>query len=98
MRFSSVTRHVILALALATLLTAFFYVHEDLPTVIRAPSSLLLTGVAVASGVSHYAGGGDVYGVPWRVLVANIVTSALFLWLAYIIRRRYHGRIGRSRK
>jgi hypothetical protein len=81
------------SLALALVLTGLFYVHEDLPAAIRAPSSLLLTPVAVASGLSHLLGGIDVYESPLAVFLANLAGSMVPLAVLgrLLLRRRRAG-------
>ena len=79
----------ILLVALA--LTGFYLVHETLPLALRAPSSLILTGVAVASLVGASLGV-DVYGSLPLVFLANLVASAVvilsFVTIRQIIVRR----------
>ena len=64
------------AFALAAVLTWFYTVHEALPIAIRAPSSLILTPVAVASllGMSL---GIEVYGNLALVFSANLLGTLL---------------------
>jgi hypothetical protein len=44
------------AAAAAVALTGFYFVHEDLPRAIRAPTSLLLAPVALVDGLCYALG------------------------------------------
>lgn len=67
-------RTILIASAIAAILTAFFHVHEALPPILRAPTSLLLTPVAVCSGMCHYLHLPlDFYGSVVLQFVANLI-------------------------
>jgi preprotein translocase subunit SecE len=68
---------------MTTFLTWFFYAHENLPKSLRATTALLETPVAIASGLSYYCKLGiSVYETPWAVILANLIFSVLFVYLA----------------
>ena len=54
MKKNGLLRTLLVAAVLAALLTGFFWIHESLPAAIRAPSSVLLTPIAVCSGLCYY--------------------------------------------
>jgi hypothetical protein len=78
------------AIVLLTIfLTWFFYVHEKLPTAIRAITALVETPVAIASGLSHYLHLGiPVYETPWAIILVNFVFSVGVVLLARQIRNK----------
>ena len=49
-------RTLAISVVIAALLTGFFWIHESLPAALRAPTSLLLTPIAVCSGLCYYLG------------------------------------------
>ena len=59
----------------ATTLTVFYFVHEQLPRALRAPTSPLLSHVAIASGLLGLLGI-DVYGNLTLVFLLNTMASA----------------------
>jgi len=61
----------------ATALTMFYFVHEDLPRALRAPTSLLLAPVAIVDGLCHALGAPGVYGKLIPVFVVNVASGAL---------------------
>ena len=90
-----VTPLLVSATGLAAAFTWFYTVHEALPTAIRAPTSLLLTPVAVASGLAYVLGARfDVYASLPAVFCANwLGWSALLLGASFIRARwRQQGR------
>ena len=56
----------------------FHQMHEELPAVLRAPSSLLLTPIAVCSGLCYYLNIPlDVYGsVPLQFIACHVSSVA----------------------
>ena len=78
-----IVRALVVWAVLTATLTGFFYVHEGLPVWLRAPTSLLLTPVALASGLSAVFAYGDVYRTPWMVALANGVGVACAIGLAH---------------
>ena len=67
--------------------------HEQLPTAIRAPTSLLLTPVAVASGLAHLLDAPFVvYDSLAAVFVANWIGWCILLVGTRVIRSRWRGR------
>ena len=57
--------------ALGVGLTGFYLVHESLPRVVRAPTSLILAPVAIVDGLCHAIGVPGIYGRIVPVLVVN---------------------------
>ncbi|MBZ0111735.1 MAG: hypothetical protein K8J08_04675 [Thermoanaerobaculia bacterium] len=51
-----------IAFVLAGALTGFYFVHEHLPIFLRAPTSLLLSPIAIVDGACYYAGIPGIYG------------------------------------
>lgn len=76
-------------------LTAFYLAHEQLPRSIRAPTSVLLSHIAIASGLLGRSGI-DVYGNLPIVILLNLFASAFLVvaWNAW--RRRIRGRPARK--
>ena len=56
----------------ATVLTGFYFVHEDLPRFIRAPTSLLLAPVAIVDGLCYALGVPGIYGKLIPVFMVNL--------------------------
>ena len=74
----------------AAALTIFYVIHEQLPLALRAPTSLLLSPVAIASGLLGLLGI-DVYGNLTLVFLLNAMAAAFVLagiqwWRRYRIR------------
>jgi hypothetical protein len=63
------------SLVTATLLTGFYFVHEDMPRSIRAPTSLLLAPVAIVDGLCYALGMPGIYGKLIPVFVVNLGSS-----------------------
>jgi uncharacterized membrane protein len=61
----------LIAATLGAALTGFYFVHENLPRAIRAPTSLILAPVAVVDGVCYAIGVSGIYGRPVPVLLVN---------------------------
>lgn len=57
--------------ALGVSLTGYYVVHESLPRVVRAPTSLILAPVAIVDGLCHAIGVPGIYGRIVPVLVVN---------------------------
>ncbi len=69
---------------IAGLMTWFYTIHEALPAAARAPSSLLLTPVAIASGLEHLVVGRyPVYDSLPLVFAANWIGWWVLLALAH---------------
>lgn len=82
-------RILVIASIMSMALTAFHHVHEDLPAALRAPSSLLLTPIAVCSGLCHYLGIPlDVYGSTLLQFIANMLFFVPALLIGRLIVRR----------
>ena len=86
----SLLRILVIAVIISLALTAFHQVHEDLPTALRAPSSLLLTPIAVASGLCYYLNIPlDVYrSMPLQFIANMLFFVPALLILRLIVRRR----------
>ena len=79
--------------ALAVALTALHHVHEDLPRIVRAPTSLLLAPVAAVDGLCYVLGLRGIYRSTAAVFVVNLVFSFL---LAAAVAAALRWRRGRS--
>ncbi len=92
-RYGSI-RILMIAAIVSVVLTAFHQVHEDLPAALRAPTSLLLTPIAVCSGLCYYLGIPlDVYrSIPLQFLANIIFITPTLLLLRIIIRMRRRSR------
>ena len=68
------------------MLTGFYFVHEELPRVLRAPSSLLLAPVAIVDGLGYVMGIPGIYGKLIPIFLVNLISSlvvclsASWLW------------------
>lgn len=62
-------------------LTWFFFVHEQLPRSLRAPTSLLLAPIAVVDGLCYAAGMRGVYGKIAPMFLVNLLFLVLLLGL-----------------
>ena len=71
------------------LLTGFFHVHETLPPALRAPTSLLLTPIAIGSGICYYLSIPlDVYeSIPLQFVSCLIFLFPLLLLLRFLRKR-----------
>jgi hypothetical protein len=67
---------------LAAALTAFYFIHEDLPKPVRAPTSLILAPVAIVDGACYALGIPGIYGKAIPVFVVNAVTAGVAFWAA----------------
>jgi hypothetical protein len=81
-----------IVLAGASLLTWFYTIHEQLPAFVRAPTSILLTFVAIASGLSSVFGWGEVYGDLTKVFFANLLEVVCVLVAILSVRRLFDAR------
>jgi hypothetical protein len=73
----------------AVALTGLYFVHENLPRVIRAPTSLLLAPVAVVDGLCYALGVPGIYGKLIPVFGVNLAaTVPVSLALRWLSRRR----------
>lgn len=88
-------RLVVVAGIVAALLTWFYPVHEQLPTAIRAPTSLLLTPVAIASGLVYFLGiRFAVYDSFAAVFIANWIGWLVLFVVVRVIRGRWPWKSG----
>ncbi len=71
---------------LAAALTAFYYVHEELPRFLRAPTSLLLAPVAIVDGLCYALGIRGIYGVLPPIFLVNWIVSAIFCGFAIAVK------------
>jgi hypothetical protein len=85
----------LITLLAATILTGFYFVHENLPRAVRAPTSLILSPVAIADGLCYMLGLPGVYGKPVQIFVVNWLASAI-VGVATILALRLRSR-GRGR-
>jgi len=81
------------SLIVAALLTGFYFVHEDLPRFVRAPTSLLLAPIAIVDGLCYALRVPGIYGKPIPVFAVNFV-SGLVACLA--VRRLWRRRRRRT--
>ncbi|MEO8045529.1 MAG: hypothetical protein ABI674_11550 [Spartobacteria bacterium] len=77
---------------LATCLTLFYFVHEQLPRLARAPSALLLVPVAMVDGLCYAAGIPGIYGKVIPILIVNSVFAAILCRLGYLAARLWRHR------
>ena len=93
MNKKSYLRMLLFSAIIASLLTGFFWIHESLPAALRAPSSLLLTPIAICSGLCYYLNIPlDFYkSVPLQFL-ACLVFAFAALWLFGAVRRWFRAR------
>lgn len=71
MKLRSLILLLLFSVILGAALTGFYFVHESLPRAIRAPTSLILTPVAVIDGLCYAIGIPGIYGRPVPVLLVN---------------------------
>ncbi len=64
----------------AAAMTGFYFVHEDLPKPVRAPTSLILAPVAIVDGACFALGVPGIYGKVVPVFVVNAITAAIACW------------------
>jgi hypothetical protein len=79
----------LLTSALATALTLFYFLHEQLPRLLRAPSALLLAPVAIVDGLCYAVGIPGIYGKALPIFIVNFVFAGTLCALVYLIRRRW---------
>lgn len=82
--------------ALATCLTWFYFVHEQLPRFARAPSALLLAPVAIVDGLCYAAGIPGIYGKALPIFVVNLVFAAILYRLCDLVLVRWRRRDDRE--
>jgi len=80
-------RILIASAVLAIALTGFYFVHEDLPKFLRAPTSLLLAPIAIVDGLCYAMGISGIYGKLLPVFVVNWFASAIFCWVLIALKR-----------
>lgn len=71
-------------LGLATCLTLFYFVHEQLPRFARATSALLLAPVAIADGLCYAAAIPGIYGKLVSIFTVNFVFAATVCGFGYL--------------
>ncbi len=76
-------------LALATAFTLFYFLHEQLPRLVRAPSAMLLAPVAIVDGLCYAAGTPGIYGKALPIFIVNFVFAGGLCGVVYLIRRRW---------
>ncbi len=72
---------------LAAALTGFYYIHEELPRFLRAPTSLLLAPVAIVDGLCYALGIRGIYGVLPAIFLVNWVASAILC--GFVVAAKY---------
>jgi len=78
--------------ALAIALTVFYYVHEQLPRLFRAPSALILAPVAIVDGLCHAAHVPGIYGKPLPIFIVNCVFAAGLCGVAKLAQKAWRSR------
>jgi hypothetical protein len=76
-----------LTFGLAAVLTLFYFVHEQSPRLIRAPSAWLLAPVAIVDGLCYAVGVPGIYGKALPIFLVNSVFAAAFCGIAHVVRR-----------
>ncbi len=80
------------SLVTAIVLTGFYFVHEELPRFIRAPTSLLLAPVEFVDGLCYALGVPGIYGKLISVFMVNLgsglATCFAMRWLWHRWRHR----------
>ena len=74
---------------LAAALTAFYFIHEDLPKFLRAPSSLILAPVAIVDGTCYALGISGIYGKWIPVFFVNWVSALIFCYGLLAVKHRW---------
>ena len=89
-RFASLrfTTIAVLAFLLAGALTAFYFVHERLPIVLRAPTSILLAPIAIVDGACYHAGIPGIYGKVLPMFFSMFSVTLAMLAVASKLSRR----------
>jgi len=82
---------------LGAALTLLYFVHEDLPRAVRAPTSLLLAPVAIVDGLCYALGVPGIYGRPMAVLVVNLVFGVATCSAVLGVKSRWGRRRARKR-
>jgi hypothetical protein len=77
-----------ITLALSTALTLFYFLHEQLPRSVRAPSAPLLAPVAMVDGLCYAVGIPGIYGKALPIFIVNFAFAGTLCGLVYLIRRR----------
>jgi len=86
---------VVVAGVFAALLTWFYPVHEQMPRAIRAPTSLLLTPVAITSGLAYLLGiRFEVYKSLTAVFIANWLGWFILFFAVVFVWRRWRADSG----
>lgn len=78
--------------ALAVMLTWFYFIHEDLPKFLRAPTSLLLAPIAIVDGFCYAIGISGIYGKLIPVFLVNWIAAAIFCCVVLAIKRKLTGK------
>ncbi len=76
---------------MATILTGFYFVHEDLPRSVRAPTSLLLAPVAIVDGLCYALGVPGIYGKLIPVFIVNLGFGLVACFAIRWLWRRWSG-------
>jgi hypothetical protein len=71
----------------AIALTVFYYVHEQLPRFVRAPSALVIAPVAIVDGLCHAAHVPGIYGKPFPIFIVNCVFAAVLCGVAKLAQK-----------
>ncbi|MEP6936767.1 MAG: hypothetical protein ABI871_01735 [Chthoniobacterales bacterium] len=73
---------------MGTALTGFYVIHESLPRILRAPSSLILAPIAIVDGCCHAAGLPGIYDKPVAVFLVNCLFVAALCKIVLLFRNR----------
>jgi hypothetical protein len=78
--------------AFPTCLTLFYFVHEQLPRLTRAPSAFILAPVAIVDGLCHAVGFPGIYGKAIPISVVNFIVAVILCELGCLAvgRWRHH--------
>ncbi len=76
-------------LGLATCLTLFYFVHEQLPRFARAHSALFLAPVAIVDGLCYAAVIPGIYGKVVPIFTVNFGFAVILCALGYFAARRW---------
>lgn len=83
---------VIASASLAAVLTWFYFIHENLPKFLRAPTSLLLAPIAIVDGFCYAIGISGIYGKLIPVFLVNWIAAAIFCCVVITIKRKLTGK------
>ena len=83
-RHRSIAVFLSLTIVLATGLTLFYFVHEQLPRFVRAPSALLLAPVALVDGLCYATGIPGIYGKTFPIFIVNYLFAATLCGFAHL--------------